>query len=218
MPVSSPFNLAQLHAAPLMPSTRGPRDATNAAPPPLTKKETAMPRVGTKIKVLEALNKKSPQTRAQLLGATGLDERALGNAIYNLQCDKKVVRGPNGSAGLPGADFKTLDFNAGTVPHVNTASAPPPKPKPKTTTQPKPGPFAAALKGAEARTDAADAALALRATVATTEPHIDVRAIRAWGGGALILEDNHLIAELTPAQFAAVGRLLDGHTHDEFPK
>lgn len=152
---------------------------------------------GTKHKVLEALEKKSPQTRAQLLSATGLDERALGNAIYNLKLDKKIIKGPNGSAGLPGADFKSLDFNAGTVPLRQTASASPPKPKPKpAATQPKPGPFAAALQAAEA----------LRGNVVMVEVP-SLRAIRAWGGGALILEDNRLVAELTPAQFAAVGKL-----------
>lgn len=181
---------------------RGPSRLT-----PPTKKAKPMPASPNQDAVLAALQKQSPMDRAALLKATKLTTTALDQAIFILNKQKRIAKGgaqANRQYGLPGTKFLPAAREVERAP--KPAKQPKPAKKPRTTGTS----LAHHVTPFAQRHD--ELMPAARPQPVGRDGIFDVtalpcRAMKLANGGAIVLQGDRLVTELTAAQLDVVRQL-----------
>lgn len=199
VPLHTPLGKGTTKAAPPATPTQAvhftprPGVVIEAAPKPKGKPM----RANTQQAVLDALNEHGPLNRITLGKKSGLTDKQLGQALFNLKKSKRIAtNGPQNNRlyGIPGTKFPAAD-----------ASPPPKAEKPKKQApEKKKSTPAKAAKPSKALAVSVGYAPRVPATIANSN---DIRAIRTHDGGAIVLQGGFLVNELTADQTRAVQAL-----------
>jgi len=182
-----------------------------SGPTPPTKKAKPMPASPNQDAVLAALQKQSPMGRAALLKATKLTTTALDQAIFILNKQKRIAKGGTQADrlyGLPGTTFLPAATPAKAA-KVKPAKAKPAKKPRSTGTSTGTSPANQVTPFAQRHDELMPVA---RPQPVGRDGIFDVtalpcRAVKLASGGAMVLQGDLLVAELSAAQLDVVRRL-----------